>query len=77
MSVLYHISKKDEYRLVHCSNASDANLRADLVSPLPLLLAKIKGSIPAARGPCGLQTAQVFSPLPISLSAEAMHLTNA
>ncbi|MBY5850141.1 hypothetical protein [Rhizobium ruizarguesonis] len=42
MSMFYHIRQEGEYRLVHCSNASDANLEVDLASPLPFLLAKIK-----------------------------------
>jgi hypothetical protein len=54
--MLYHISQEDEHRLVHCSNALCANLEADLASSLPLLLAKIKETSPAARSPCGWQT---------------------
>jgi hypothetical protein len=63
MSMFYHIRQKGEYRLVHCSNASDANLEVNLASPLPFLLAKIKEPVPVAGSPCGLQTdSQVFSP---------------
>ncbi|WSG74286.1 hypothetical protein U8P80_24005 [Rhizobium beringeri] len=63
MSMFYHIRQKGEYRLVHCSNALDANLDVNLASPLPFLLAKIKEPVPVAGSPCGLQTdSQVFSP---------------
>ncbi|TBC32085.1 hypothetical protein [Rhizobium ruizarguesonis] len=56
MSMFYHIRQEGEYRLVHCSNASDANLEVDLASPLPFLLAKIKEPASVAGSPCGLQT---------------------
>ncbi|MGO7016365.1 hypothetical protein [Rhizobium leguminosarum] len=56
MSMFYHISPEDEYRLVHCSNALRANLGADLASSLPLLLAKIKETSLAAQSLCGWQT---------------------
>ncbi|WP_144083241.1 hypothetical protein [Rhizobium leguminosarum] len=48
MSIFYHIRQKGEYRLVHCSNAWDANLEVNFASPLPFLLAKIMEPAPGA-----------------------------
>ncbi|MFL5020418.1 MAG: hypothetical protein ACJ8EW_30335 [Rhizobium sp.] len=77
MSMFYHIRQKGEYRLVHCSNASDANLVMNLASPLPFLLATIREPAPVAGVlAVGKLTSGIFALL-ISLSAEAMHLTNA
>ncbi|WP_143540701.1 hypothetical protein [Rhizobium sp. L43] len=78
MSLLYHIPPEGEYRLVHCSNARDANLYADFAQPVPLLLAKIKRSISLLPGVLEIckRTPSIFAP-PISISAGAMHLPNA
>ncbi|MDC7744241.1 hypothetical protein [Rhizobium binxianense] len=60
MSLLYHIPQEGEYRLVHCSNALSANLWRDLASPLPLLLATIKGSILCRRESLRSQTVSEY-----------------
>ncbi|UWU27998.1 hypothetical protein N2600_22040 [Rhizobium sp. WSM1274] len=54
MSMFYHIRQKGEYRLVHCSNATDANLEVNFASPLLFLLANNNEPAPVAGSPCGL-----------------------
>ncbi|NEJ21130.1 hypothetical protein GR247_13245 [Rhizobium leguminosarum] len=78
MSVLYHISQEDEYRLVHCSNALRATLCSLVALALPFFLAEIDGACSAAGSPCGLPTCcSGISTYGSHAAVQAMHVNKA
>jgi hypothetical protein len=78
MRVLYHISQEDEYRLLHCSNASLAILCSLMALALPFFLAEIDGAYSTAGNPCGLPTVVwIFPPFGSHAAVRAMHFNNA
>ncbi|NZD64935.1 hypothetical protein HX900_28070 [Rhizobium sp. WYCCWR 11290] len=78
MSVLYHISQEDEYRLVHCSNASRAILCSLVALALPFFLAEsTEHSLPPGVLAVCQPVARVFPPYGSHAAVQAMHFNNA